>query len=597
MWQRVHHHKLVQWSVAYVALAYAIQHAIILTSESFEWPNAVARISMLLFVLGLPLVLTFAWYHGARASRNFSQAELSIVTALLVVGSLVFYVFVRPETQLRSPAAQEASVTAARQEAASPKGAISVAVLPFVNLSSDKEQEFFSDGMTEEITTALAKVPDLRVVARTSAFEFKGKNVEVQSIGQQLHASHLIEGSVRKAGNRVRITAQLIKADDGTHVWAEDYDRDLTDVFAIQEDIARAIATSLRMPLGLKAGEQLIKQRKIDPELHERYLRARNLVRTRLIAPTAEAIRLLNEVVSRAPGYAPAWAALAQAHTGALIVDPDILSGGNEKARGVVQDHMQKTEAAANQAIKLDPDTAEAYCALASVRRSQRDQLSSWNMQERGLAIDPDSPECLQTTNELAHLGFVKEALAYREHLVAVEPFVPAYRQVQARELFAGGQYGAALAILQNMSGGGFGGRGLLAQIYAAQGRYADAADVLVAIRDPAYTKWTQTAAALLRKAPAAAPSNERPELGVLDWVYMYVGAPERFMNMYENGLRTGYLGGVTNALQWAPAYRSIRQTPRFKQYMRDAGIVAYWRAKGWPPQCHPTTGDDFECG
>src|SRR5207302_3466335 len=136
--------------------------------------------------------------------------------------------------------------------------------------------------MTEEITAALAKVPDLRVVARTSAFEFKGKNIEVDKIGQQLHATHLIEGSVRKAGNRVRITAQLIKADDGTHIWAENYDRDLTDIFAIQEDIARALAASLRMPLGLKPGENLVSNRGIDPESYQQYLRAKALFRGRI---------------------------------------------------------------------------------------------------------------------------------------------------------------------------------------------------------------------------------------------------------------------------------------------------------------------------
>src|SRR5207302_2152745 len=135
--------------------------------------------------------------------------------------------------------------------------------------------------MTEEITAALAKVPDLRVVARTSAFEFKGKNIEVDKIGQQLHATHLIEGSVRKAGNRVRITAQLIKADDGTHIWAEDYDRDLNDIFAVQEDIARAITASLRMPLGLKPGEQLVNSRNIDPESYDKFLRARGLIISR----------------------------------------------------------------------------------------------------------------------------------------------------------------------------------------------------------------------------------------------------------------------------------------------------------------------------
>src|SRR6266566_607212 len=126
LWRRVNEHKMVQWSVAYIALAYGLQHGVILTSESFEWPNAVARISMLLLALGLPVVMILAWYHGARASRNFSQAELSILAALLVMSSLLFYVFVRPSSELASPAIQEAGITAARSAAASLKDAISV---------------------------------------------------------------------------------------------------------------------------------------------------------------------------------------------------------------------------------------------------------------------------------------------------------------------------------------------------------------------------------------------------------------------------------------------------------------------------------------
>jgi len=115
-------------------------------------------------------------------------------------------------------------------------GAVSLAVLPFANLSGDTSQEFFSDGVTEEITSALARIPDLRVVARTSAYQFRSQNRDIQTIGQQLNATHFIEGSVRKAGERVRITAQLIKADDGVHIWTETYDRQLTDIFAIQEE-------------------------------------------------------------------------------------------------------------------------------------------------------------------------------------------------------------------------------------------------------------------------------------------------------------------------------------------------------------------------
>ena len=149
---------------------------------------------------------------------------------------------------------QQTGVEAARGAASSVAGAISIAVLPFVNLSGDASQEFFSDGMTEEITSALAKIPDLRVVGRTSAFQFKGEKKDLRAIGQALIATHLLEGSVRKAGTRVRIAVQLIKTDDGKQIWSESYDRELTDVFAIQEDIATAIAGALRMPLGLETG-------------------------------------------------------------------------------------------------------------------------------------------------------------------------------------------------------------------------------------------------------------------------------------------------------------------------------------------------------
>ena len=312
LWRRINDYKIAQWSVAYVALAYGVQHAVILTSESFEWPRSVARISMLLLVLGLPVVMTLAWYHGMRASRRISGPELTIISILLVIGSLFFYVFVRPSEQVAAgPAVQQAGVAAARSAAADPHGAISVAVMPFANLSSDKEQEFFSDGITDEIGTALAKIPDLRVVARQSAYRFKGGKEDARTIGQALAATHLLEGSVRKAGNRVRISAELVKADDGLRIWAENYDRDLTDVFAIQEDIARAIAASLRMPLGIKPGENLVSGRTVNPESHEDYLRANGLVKARGPKSEAEAVRILEGVVSRDPSYAPAWGSSA----------------------------------------------------------------------------------------------------------------------------------------------------------------------------------------------------------------------------------------------------------------------------------------------
>src|SRR5258705_9504634 len=157
--------------------------------------------------------------------------------------------------------------------------------------------------MTEEITSTLANLPDLRIVARTSASQFKAQNRDIQNIGQQLHATHFIEGSVRKAGDRVRITAQLIKADDGSHIWAENYDGEWTDVFAIQEEIGRAIAVALRMPLGLKPGENLVANRKIDPESYQQYLRAKALNQAGGRAAYIEATALLEQVVARNPDY------------------------------------------------------------------------------------------------------------------------------------------------------------------------------------------------------------------------------------------------------------------------------------------------------
>src|SRR6266699_6892890 len=144
LWRRINDRKIVQWSIAYVALAYGIQHGVVLTAEAFLWPHAIQEISMLVLAFGLPVVMTFAWYHGMRASRRISGPELTIISLLLVMSSLLFYVFVRPSAELASPAVQQAGVAAARSAAASPRGAISIAVLPFANMSGDASQEFFS---------------------------------------------------------------------------------------------------------------------------------------------------------------------------------------------------------------------------------------------------------------------------------------------------------------------------------------------------------------------------------------------------------------------------------------------------------------------
>jgi TolB-like protein len=517
----------------------------------------------------------------------------------VVIGALLFYVFVRPnENGASQPLVQEASVTAARRAAADPHGAISVAVLPFANLSSDKEQEFFSDGITDEISGALAKIPDLRVVGRASAFQYKNRANDLRAVGQSLGATHLIEGSVRKAGNRVRISAELVQADNGIRVWSDNYERDLTDVFAIQEDIAQAIAVSLRMPLGLKPGEALVNSRTKDEGLHEEYLKALALVRTRSIANNGrqgiaeltEAAQRLEKVLAREPDYAPGWALLAYAY--GYIPLRGLAGKPPDEVAKIVAEVMPKAEAAAKRAIAIDPKSAGGYFALGFIQHVRANQLAAMESFAQGMAIDPTNPDGLHIYSDtLADLGYVKKSLPLRRQLQALEPFVAVYQAITGRIEFAAGDYDGFIA--KSSSAPGPIGPLAAAQGLSAKGLYREAADKLQSSALPG----SDAAAQLLRTAPAKADPKKLPDLDRLTrFIYPYVGAPERFMVTYEEELKIGYVGPGNNVWLWAPTYASVRQTDRFKAYVRAAGILDFWRKNGWPDLCHAAGADDFVC-
>jgi TolB-like protein/DNA-binding SARP family transcriptional activator len=482
--------------------------------------------------------------------------------------------------------------------ASSTQAAISMAVLPFENLSGDSSQEFFSDGITEEITAALAKISDLRVVARTSAYQFKGQNKDMRAVGQALGATHLLEGSVRKAGDRLRITAQLIKADDGTHIWTENYDRELSDVFAVQEDIAQAIAGALRMPLGLKPGEHLVVNRAIDPESYQQFLRARLLVRG-LADGVPQAIEILEPLVLRNPDYAPAWALLgrAYAYLGPLV-------RGAERRRKM-EEFFPKAEAAAHRAIQLDSNLADAYVALSGMARGKGKLLAAEELDLKALAVDSNSPDALaQYMIFLSIVGRRMEALAMAEQLRTLEPYVPAYKWEVGEILWENGQDAPAIEILAS-SPDQPAARISLAMVYASLGRYKEAADTLAGLKFPPYvppgpTRTVRAVEGVLRTAPAKAdsPQSLPGNLGPLGFVYLHVGALARALEPYEETAESGLLAGAGGdvGFLWHPSYAPVRKLDRFKTYVRNAGLVEYWRVKGWPEFCHPTTGDDFAC-
>jgi TolB-like protein len=205
VWARLRRRKLVQWTVAYVAGAWGLLQGIAYMRDTFGWPAYIQQSATVLLLIGLPIFLVLAWYHGDRGQRRVTRAELAILTVLFLAGAGLFWYFQRTGED----AARAVAYPGEQASAASANDG-SIAVLPFVNMSSDKEQEYFADGISEELLNLLAKIPDLRVIARTSSFSFKGKNVPIADIARALNVANVLEGSVRRSGDKLRITAQLI---------------------------------------------------------------------------------------------------------------------------------------------------------------------------------------------------------------------------------------------------------------------------------------------------------------------------------------------------------------------------------------------------
>ena len=256
----------------------------------------------------------------------------------------------------------------------------SAAVLPFVDLSSEKDQEYFSDGLTEELITSLSQVPGLRVAARTSSFQFKGQNPDVHDVGRKLDVGAVLEGSVRKSGDRLRVSAQLISVKDGYQLWSDSYDRDLADVFDVQEDVARSIVAALRVRLAPSRDSALAARPTTDLEAYDLYLKGRYAWNLRTGSGLQLAVQYLEQAVARDPSFARAWAALADAY---ILVVP--------YAGGSPVDTWQKAQMAARKALSLDNTSAEAYTSLG-----YGNMVYAWDWQaaednfKRALAADPN---------------------------------------------------------------------------------------------------------------------------------------------------------------------------------------------------------------
>ena len=311
-----------------------------------------------------------------------------------------------------------------------------IVVLPFANLSSDEDTEFFADGVTEEIINALAQIQDLRVVARTSAFSFKGRQVDLRTVGTSLNVTTVLEGSVRKSGNRLRIVAQLIDTADGYHIWSERYDRELQDIFEMQDEIARTIADKLRLTLGVKGSEPLVRAGTKDLEAYQLYLKGRFHWNKRSADGLRRALEYFHQAIAKDPNYAIAYAGLADAY--------DMMSFRNILAPSAL---MPKAKAAAAKALELDSHLAEPQVSLAYAAFTyDREWTAAARHFDRALASNP--PYVLNHAFYpfyLSSCGRLKESISVARRALELDPASPAVSHVLAVQLYLARQFDQSL--------------------------------------------------------------------------------------------------------------------------------------------------------
>ncbi len=324
LWSELQRRKIVQRALLYGIVAWVVIQAADIVIPALNIPEWGVSLVVVLLALGFPVAMILAWMFD-RPSEVISGQR-------------------RPPQSARDRRGDE--------EDAGPR---SIAVLPFVNMSDDKENEYFSDGMTEEILNALAKVPDLRVASRTSSFAFKGKVQDVLQIADELRVDTVVEGSVRKAQNRVRVTAQLINADDGYHLWSETYDRDLEDIFKVQDEIARSIVDALKLELVGEEKEHLVSPETEDVEAYTLYLKGRFFFNRYQETDLRRSLDHYAQALTHDPGYGRAYAGMAD--TWMQLADDWVAP----------ETAYPEAKAAAEKAIELDDSLAEAHTARGKV--------------------------------------------------------------------------------------------------------------------------------------------------------------------------------------------------------------------------------------
>ena len=621
-------------AVLYVASSWLILQTVETIGSLLDLPDWVGKLALLVLGVGLPVALGVSWTYEltpeglkrdsavprSESHRHDNAHRINVIT--LIVGVLAILT-VALDRFLPAEDSQQSVASVPTEVAARP--ATGIAVLPFTNMSSDSEQDFFSDGVTEEVLNLLANVDGLRVTSRTSSFSFKGQSIDLPTIARRLGVSHVVEGSVRKAGDRVRVTAQLIDVASDTHLWSETYERKLDDVFAIQADIAGHIARALEIAFGADDIASLGRPPTTDIESWQRFLQARYKLRNRKSAADLdEALTLVDAAIERDPNFArahslralvlllrPAW------QDGQVTFEAQRLNQPLGKETVDREAMWSQALGAANRALEIDPGLGEPYAVQALHAQAHNLYGEAYRNFREAVARSPSNPELHNWFGGfLMDAGYLQAGWAERQRAGELDPLSPliawhvgyaalimgrpdVIEAYTAKALENGWQGPEPVAL----EGGGASVRGDLDRaeqlwikafphraeqirmsVKAVRNRHVDAA----------------TAEMLATLAPYGPPGIARfavqamskdvegslaTILGTLDPVSLRKadgsGGPVRSRG--GDGV-----GSVLRADWWMPESDATRRDPRFAAIMSDIGLVDFWREFGWPDKCKP---------
>ena len=602
-------------AVAYAVVAWLLIQAASIILPTFEAPGWTMKVLLAGLLVGFPIAVVLAWAfeitpegivrdegilpnEPGRPRTGKKLTALIAVIALLAAGLFVFQ---------KCRGGGSPSKTAANSIPAEQNDK-SIAVLPFVNMSSDKENGYFVDGLTEEILNRLAQITALKVPGRTSSFAFKEKNTDLRQIGGALGVAHVREGSVRKAGEHLRITAQLVRTSDGYHLWSQTYDRKLDDVFAIQEEIARAIADALSVQL--KVGQEPRGEHPTqDMAAYDNYLEARALITQRTNENLRRAITLLEAAVQRDPEFAKAWASLAQARALGLyyLVAP-------------IKQSLEGGEFAARKALAIDDTLGAAHTALADVLRDRYDWPAAEKEYRRALELSPGDGETHnQYAQMLQRVGHLDAAFEHANRACELDPLAWVPPSIAALAQLSRGDLAQARIWLDRdeKARGKIDGFAIRIELIYALSRHdaAEARRALALARASAAPELSAPAdMKLIEAMDAALASTENgpkppPDLGRVLVEARLLGQPHlvsdfstvaAFLNQPNVALDAlwsdMHSDGLDPSWIWTPPLGSLRKEPRFRELLQAVKLPDYWRRAGWPEFCRPLGSDDFQC-